>query len=208
MNWSDIPIPHDPDQAERSSAIASAMQALAAQAGAFPSAPPPDLPSWFIPGAQPPSLPSRPACGSCSVCCVVLEVPEVGTAEWSPCQYQCAAGCLIHARKPDRCREYGCMWRLGIVRGEEYRPDRLSALYTVRGWVGLGMRYVDVQVVPRVGMDMARISGLNVALARRGWSIWLRIGDGPALGMGPPDDVKRINYLLGLDRLAEEKGPG
>ena len=209
MKWSDLPAIPSPEQQTSAQATRSIMEMMQAQMGPMPDIKTPDLASWFVPGVAPPSgPPSRPSCDGCSVCCYVLEVPQVGTDEWAPCQYQCAKGCLIHRVKPARCRDYGCIWRLGVVKGEQYRPDRLGALYTARGWVEFGLRYVDVQINPTPEMNMPAIAGLNLALAQRGWSIWLRIGMSRPLGMGPQEDVMRINHMLGLEAVARGETVG
>jgi hypothetical protein len=72
----------------------------------------------------------RPAreCGGCSLCCVVLRVPELDKLGGEACRHlRAEGGCGIHAERPRICRSYRCLWLQGGFR-EEDRPDRLGAV--------------------------------------------------------------------------------
>lgn len=49
-------------------------------------------------------------CGSCSLCCKVMGVPEVKQRHaWCPhCSPGC--GCIIYESRPERCRQFNCLW--------------------------------------------------------------------------------------------------
>lgn len=50
------------------------------------------------------------ACGSCSLCCKVMGVPEVKSRhDWCP-HVDKGKGCKIYDARPDRCREFSCLW--------------------------------------------------------------------------------------------------
>jgi hypothetical protein len=66
----------------------------------------------------------RRACGTCTACCHVFEVPDVPTAQYEWCRH-CAIGqgCRIYETRPEDCRDFHCLWRLGFGTDED-RPDR------------------------------------------------------------------------------------
>ena len=67
-------------------------------------------------------------CGACSLCCTVLRVDELSKLGGQDCAHQRAeGGCAIHARRPDICRAYHCLWLRGHFE-ESDRPDRLGAV--------------------------------------------------------------------------------
>lgn len=68
------------------------------------------------------------ACGSCSLCCHVLRVDEIGKLGGHSCLHQReSGGCGIHPTRPGVCRAYRCLWLSGGLR-EPDRPDRLGAV--------------------------------------------------------------------------------
>jgi|SRR5215467_7075712 len=66
---------------------------------------------------------TKRACGSCTGCCFVFEVPGVTQAyEW--CQHcSIGVGCRIYQDRPQDCASFYCLWRMGFGE-EEDRPDR------------------------------------------------------------------------------------
>ena len=78
-----------------------------------------------------PSLTQERACGSCSLCCRLLPVPQLqkDAGRWCPdCRPGAArGGCGIHETRPDVCRAFNCQWVQG--RGEAgWRPDLSGVL--------------------------------------------------------------------------------
>lgn len=78
--------------------------------------------------------PSTRSCGSCSLCCTVLRVDELGKLGGTPCLHQRPGhpegGCGIHTRRPKVCRGYRCLWLEGSLE-EADRPDRLGAVLSL-----------------------------------------------------------------------------
>ena len=64
-------------------------------------------------------------CGSCSLCCKVMTVSEIGkpAGSWCP-RFAKGVGCTTHDAKPGACSEFQCYWSVSEVLGEEWRPDR------------------------------------------------------------------------------------
>ena len=71
------------------------------------------------------------SCGSCSLCCTLLRVDELGKLGGQHCVQQRLGhpegGCAIHASRPQVCRGYRCLWLQGGL-GAADRPDRLGAV--------------------------------------------------------------------------------
>ncbi len=74
------------------------------------------------------------ACGACSLCCTVLRVDALGKLGGTNCVHQRPGhpegGCGVHARRPDVCRAYRCLWQSGSFEAAD-RPDRLGAVLSL-----------------------------------------------------------------------------
>jgi Fe-S-cluster containining protein len=64
------------------------------------------------------------SCGTCSLCCKVLPVPELNKPAGEWCVH-CVpgSGCAVHADRPDPCRQFFCAWRLDPGLGPEWKPE-------------------------------------------------------------------------------------
>lgn len=84
-------------------------------------------------GAKP-----RP-CGECQACCHVIAVhlntsldqPE-DKPNYTTCKHQCDSGCAIYNNRPTECRTYHCLWSVGYITNEDYRPDKLGVILDFR----------------------------------------------------------------------------
>lgn len=76
-------------------------------------------------------------CGDCDACCTVKQVAEIVKPEGVRCPNQkVEGGCAIYAKRPQSCRDYNCLWRVGLLdtadRAEDEnggRPDRLGIVF-------------------------------------------------------------------------------
>lgn len=62
-------------------------------------------------------------CGSCSACCTLLGVPDIGKAPRMRCWHTTMhGGCAIHgeATKPSACKSFKCLWL-----ASQERPDAM-----------------------------------------------------------------------------------
>jgi Fe-S-cluster containining protein len=68
-------------------------------------------------------VPGR-SCGTCSLCCKVNPVSELGKPAGRWCVH-CVpgSGCAIHADRPRSCRAFFCAWRLDPSLGPEWKPE-------------------------------------------------------------------------------------
>lgn len=62
-------------------------------------------------------------CGSCSLCCKVLDVPAVYKPAGQWCKhFATGTGCNIHQLRPKACRTFSCVWLAENWLGDEWRP--------------------------------------------------------------------------------------
>jgi Fe-S-cluster containining protein len=73
--------------------------------------------------AEPALVPGR-SCGTCSLCCKVCPVPELGKPAGPWCAH-CVpgSGCAVHPDRPPSCRQFFCAWRLDPNLGPEWKPE-------------------------------------------------------------------------------------
>lgn len=81
-------------------------------------------------------------CGDCMLCCKVMAIKELD----KPCDKWCQhaargletvhkgadglvqiGGCKIYDERPDVCRGFNCLWKLGVL-PEEYKPNKIHAV--------------------------------------------------------------------------------
>lgn len=74
-------------------------------------------------------------CGSCTLCCKLVPVEELGKKAGHRCQHQRSGkGCSIYASRPWSCREWSCMWLVGTEDGgplDLRRPDHVGYVIDV-----------------------------------------------------------------------------
>lgn len=79
------------------------------------------------------------SCGTCSLCCTVLRVDELGKRAGDDCTHQCGdKGCGIYETRPQICRNYQCLWRQGGLEDDE-RPNATGGIVDLET-VGIGLR--------------------------------------------------------------------
>jgi Fe-S-cluster containining protein len=75
-------------------------------------------------------------CGTCTLCCKVAAVEEVGKPNGAWCQH-CLKGqrCTIYPSRPQSCRSFYCQWMLEKGLGPEWKPERakFALVKTERG---------------------------------------------------------------------------
>jgi hypothetical protein len=79
-------------------------------------------------------VPGR-SCGTCSLCCKVLRIPELDKAAGEWCRHcRPGRGCGIHAIRPFVCRGAYCEWMIAKGLGPEWKPERAKfALFVTNG---------------------------------------------------------------------------
>ena len=85
------------------------------------------------------------ACGSCTLCCKVYDVPAVASVAGQWCRHTLQGrGCGIHATRPDHCRAFHCLWMTEAWMGPEWKPDRSRMVLSLDP----ATRSMNVQVDP------------------------------------------------------------
>jgi hypothetical protein len=93
-----------------------------------------------------PELAPQRDCDGCTLCCKVMNVPELEKPAGTWCRH-CAVGtgCGIHAARPEVCRQFYCMYITNRNLGPDWKPS--DAKFVVSHDAG-GQRisvYVDIQ---------------------------------------------------------------
>ncbi|HSG33314.1 MAG TPA: hypothetical protein VLA37_02185 [Sphingomonadaceae bacterium] len=71
-----------------------------------------------------PILPGR-SCGSCTLCCRILGVDEIGKTKGEWCRYcDVGKGCTIYRDRPGECRDFYCGWLTLPMVDEKWFPAR------------------------------------------------------------------------------------
>lgn len=135
-------------------------------------------------------------CGECSVCCSVIQVPELGKPPGLPCtrlRYDGQGRCGVHRTRPASCREFECAWRLGLAGGAARRPDKLGILFTFEDTHATGMLLLVARETKPGALDAQM--GLLHELAGKGYVLYLidhPEGVERCRMMGPEERVKAI----------------
>jgi len=65
------------------------------------------------------------SCGTCSLCCKVLDIDELEKPAGAWCRHaKPGKGCGIHGQHPEGCQAFACMWMRHPEMPEDWRPDR------------------------------------------------------------------------------------
>ena len=71
-------------------------------------------------------------CGSCTLCCKVYNVTELGKAAGKWCSHcKPGSGCKIHDHLPNECAAFNCLWRTRAEMPAEWKPDQAKMVLTV-----------------------------------------------------------------------------
>lgn len=91
-------------------------------------------------------------CGSCTACCTVVGVPELGKGTYEACAHLCEAGCGIYEGRPGSCRTFACQWLRGVLEVDgsvdpALRPDACGVIFDYQPESALGEVFVAWEVV-------------------------------------------------------------
>lgn len=138
-------------------------------------------------------------CGSCTVCCVALPVPE-GHLEMGskpagvPCTNLDSAGCRKYGTRPTACRNFFCAWLADRSWPGAWRPDR-SGLLCLREELESGLVGAAVYEVRPDALDSPESQAILQALyatttivvvidTNRQCQSFAHLADAPAKGPG------------------------
>ena len=82
-------------------------------------------------------------CGTCTMCCKVYQIAELNKQEGRWCTH-CAIGrgCTIYDDRPQRCRDFFCVWVQDESLPQEWKPETCKMVLSV--WPSTGFIYVQV----------------------------------------------------------------
>lgn len=84
------------------------------------------------------------ACGTCTLCCKVYDVPALEKPAGSWCRHcKPGLGCGIHDTRPQHCRSFFCLWMTQAWLGPEWKPERAKMVLTVDPGTGFLLVQVD-----------------------------------------------------------------
>ena len=74
--------------------------------------------------ADAPSIAPGRDCGTCTMCCKIMRVPEIEKPmdKWCP-HCVIGKGCGIYEERPTSCREFLCVYLLDGTMGEHWKPS-------------------------------------------------------------------------------------
>jgi hypothetical protein len=121
------------------------------------------------------------SCGTCTLCCRLLKVPELDKGQNVWCRHcERSVGCRIYEDRPEPCRAFNCLWLQTLSRRPELRPDRCKVvLATTKDGEGVVAHvHPDYPGAWKTGAMGKMLEGL----IRRGTKVFIVIG------------TKRIGY--------------
>ncbi len=69
-------------------------------------------------------------CNDCTLCCLMLEIPELDKKAGEVCKYcEPEKGCKIYPTRPKSCREFRCMYHQMETCREDVRPDKSNVIW-------------------------------------------------------------------------------
>ena len=72
------------------------------------------------------------ACGTCTLCCKVYDVPALDKPAGTWCRHcKPGRGCGIHETRPDHCRSFHCLWMTQTWLGPEWKPERSKMVLSI-----------------------------------------------------------------------------
>lgn len=82
------------------------------------------------PRSADPSVPDR-SCGTCTVCCRILEIQALDKPAGILCRHNTGTGCGIYPERPEACARWHCLWRRIDTLPDGLRPDRSGVMFSL-----------------------------------------------------------------------------
>jgi hypothetical protein len=72
------------------------------------------------------------SCGSCTLCCKVMSIAEIGKPHGAWCTHcRPGRGCIVYEKRPRECRTFNCAWLMDERLAPEWKPDRSKLVVTI-----------------------------------------------------------------------------
>jgi len=72
-------------------------------------------------------------CGGCTLCCTVLEIPELPKPAWTDCPNCTSTSCSVWESKPISCQRFVCLWYAHSKFPDSLRPDHCGVVFEPAG---------------------------------------------------------------------------
>lgn len=82
------------------------------------------------PGSADAPAPDR-SCGTCTLCCRVLEIRALDKPAGILCRHNTGTGCGIYPERPEACARWHCLWRRIDALPDALRPDRSGVMFSL-----------------------------------------------------------------------------
>jgi hypothetical protein len=147
-------------------------------------------------------------CGTCTLCCKLLTIPEFGnpSGQWCPHCIQ-GRGCAIYPDWPSACRTFFCGYLLWPELGEHWRPSRSKLVVAFKPDGMEIVIHVDPGV-PNAWRAEPFHSEIRSMAAQMPYTIFVQIGRRVIVVF--PDREVDLGVVAEDERIAiqEEAGPG
>jgi hypothetical protein len=101
------------------------------------------IPAEDLYDSESPLVPGR-ICGSCTLCCKLVGVPELKKPAGVMCPHAVLGqGCAIHDHRPTSCHQFFCGWRLDPNVDALWKPEICGFLLTINLYYSALMVTVD-----------------------------------------------------------------
>ena len=74
---------------------------------------------------------SERSCGSCTVCCRILEIGALDKPAGILCRHNTGTACGIYSERPEACARWYCLWRKIGALPDALRPDRSGVVFSL-----------------------------------------------------------------------------
>lgn len=146
------------------------------------------------------------ACGSCTACCTVMAVHELGKGTYQACPHLCEAGCGVYADRPGSCRTFECQWLRGVLEVDgtvdtDLRPDACGVVFDYQPGTAFGEAFLAWEVEAGASARGAArdiVAGLAETFLVLVTNPGRDGGKGPGdwRFVGPPDRVQQASDVM------------
>lgn len=118
-------------------------------------------------------------CGTCTLCCKLLKIPETDSGKGSWCRH-CATGkgCEIYAQRPQRCRDFLCGYLVWDAVPDHWLPARSRII--VISELGFRINFTVDPAAPNRWREApwhAEIKALSVLAFRQNRQVLVTVGN-------------------------------
>ena len=106
-------------------------------------------------------------CGTCTACCSLYPIDEIGKPMNTDCQYCTGGGCSVHSTKPEMCKTFECAYYQGKNVPESLRPDKCGVIFTMnsdRIFTGHIIPETDITDIAKEQVNSFQKQGYSVVL--------------------------------------------